>query len=555
MSMVWCRTRRCFPLIGLDAGRIIIAMMKPSKYRSVSVKCTPKIILWILLNGLFCAGVRGDVRLPSVLDSHMVLQQGKPITIWGWGDAQEPVGVTLGSQRDQTRASSEGRWRIVLAPMQAGGPHTLTVKGRNTVTLTDILVGEVWLCSGQSNMEMGLGVVDRGDQERAEADYPEIRLFELPQTVAGEPRDDVNAHWRVCQPDNVAAGNWGGFSAVGYFFGRELQRELDVPIGLIDASWGGTLIAPWTAPCGFEASPKVAHYADQIRQKDADYRANLPAQLQEIEAWIDATRKALDRKRRLPRAPWWPRHPLEDHSKPSSLYNGMIHPLIPFGMAGAIWYQGESNVHERDRMLYLEKMKALVSGWRTQWGQGDFPFYYVQIAPFQYHWYNQTLKPHEEPLIWEAQCASLAIPNTGMVVTTDIGNLRDIHPKNKAEVGRRLALWALAKTYGREGLVHSGPLYRAKKIEKDKIRLYFDHTGSGLAVRGQGPLNWFEIADSSGPFVKAQAVIEGDTVVVWHENVDSPTDVRFGWHQEAEPNLMNAEGLPASPFRTDSRAY
>lgn len=233
----------------------------------------------------------------------------------------------------------------------------------------------------------------------------------------------------------------------------------------------------------------------------------------------------------------------------------MIHPLIPLGMAGVIWYQGESNVHERDRMLYLEKMKALVGGWRTVWGQGDFPFYYVQIAPFQYHWHNATLKPYEVPLIWEAQTASMAIPNTGMVVTTDIGDLRDIHPKNKAEVGRRLALWALARTYGREGLVYSGPLDRDKKIEKNRIRLHFDYTGSGLAVRGDGPLNWFEIADSSGAFVKAQAVIEGDTVVVWHEDVASPVDVRFGWHQEAEPNLMNAEGLPASPFRTDRRAY
>lgn len=505
------------------------------------------------------AATPGAVRVSSVLGNHMVLQRERPISIWGWADPDEHVVVKLDDRvvwTAKTQAGSDGRWEVVLPPIEAGGPYTMTIQGAdNTITASDILIGELWLCSGQSNMEMGIGVAKDGEKERAAADYPKIRLFELPQVAAGEPRDDIDAHWRVCHPDNVAEGRWGGFSAVGYFFGRELHRELDVPIGLIDASWGGTLIEPWTPPCGFEAVPKVIHFAKEIAQKDAEYKANLPTKLEEIEQWIAATREALDQKNRLPISPRWPRHPLESNSEPSGLYNGMIHPLISLRIRGAIWYQGESNVHQRDRMLYFEKMKALVGGWRKVWKQGQFPFYYVQISPFQYHWHNPALKPYEMPLLWEAQTASLAIPNTGMVVTTDIADLRDIHPANKQEVGRRLALWALAKTYGRNGLIYCGPLYRSTKIIGNKIRLSFDHIGSGLASREGKPLDWFQIAGSDGQFVKAQAEIDGDTVLVWSDDVPEPTDVRFGWHQEAEANLMNAEGLPASPFRTDQLPY
>ncbi len=511
--------------------------------------------VFVLVCAIYVVAAPGAVRLPSVVDSHMVLQRDMPIVIWGWADPGEEVTVTLADHTAKAAASSDGKWRVSLPAMRAGGPYTITIQGTNSFTLNDILIGELWICSGQSNMEMGLGVVKEGEKERAAADYPKIRLFELPQTPAGEPRDDVNAHWRVCHPDNVAAGNWGGFSAVGYFFGRELHRELNVPIGLIDSAWGGTLIEPWTPPCGFESVPKVAHYAKEIAQKDAEYKANLPAKLAEIERWIAATREALDQKKRLPISPWWPRHPLESNSQPSGIYNGMIHPLIPLRIRGAIWYQGESNVHSRDRMIYYEKMKALIAGWRQVWNEGDFPFYYVQISPFQYHWHNPALKPYEMPLLWEAQTASLAIPNTGMAVTTDIGDLRDIHPANKQEVGRRLALWALAKTYGRDGLVYSGPLYKSMKIEGNKIRISFDYTGSGLASRDGKLLDWFEIAGSDDQFVKAQAKIDGDTVVVWSDDIKEPKDVRFGWHQEAEPNLMNAEGFPAGPFRTDHLSY
>jgi len=241
-------------------------------------------------------------------------------------------------------------------------------------------------------------------------------------------------------------------------------------------------------------------------------------------------------------APYKP-HPLSSHSAPTGLYNGMVHALVPFGIRGAIWYQGESNRH--DGMLYHEKMKGLINGWRKVWAQGDFPFLFVQLAP-----YNYGRAPFDLPKIWEAQTATLAVPNTGMAVTTDVGNLRDIHPRNKQAVGRRLALWALARTYGQTGLVYSGPLYKSMSVEGDKIRLVFNHVASGLASRDGKPLTWFEIAGKDKNFVKAEAKIDGDTVVVSSAEVAAPAAVRFGWHHEAEPNLVNNEGLPASPFRT-----
>lgn len=494
---------------------------------------------------------RADVILPHVLGHHMVLQRGMPVPVWGRAAPGEEVTVRIGSHEAATKADEAGAWMVTLPAMQAGGPFEMVLRGRNTIVLEDILIGEVWICSGQSNMEMGIGVVENGAKEAAAADHPRIRLFELPRNPAGEPRPDVNAAWRVCRPDNIAEGRWGGFSAVGYFFGREIHEALDVPVGLIDTCWGGTLIAPWTPICGFAAIPAVRHYIDVIETKDKSYKSSLPGKLEEMENWIAATRKALSEGTLLPPALHWPKHPLENPDQHGSLFNGMIHPLVPFAIRGAVWYQGESNVHARDGMMYFEKMKALIHGWREVWGQGDFPFYYVQIAPFKYHWHRSDLEPDQVPKIWEAQTAALAIPNTGMAVTTDISNLRDIHPGNKLDVGRRLALWALAKTYEKEGLVYSGPLYTSMEIEDNKVRLRFKHVGSGLASRNGEALDWFEIAGDDRTFFKARAEIENGTVVAWSEKVHDPVAVRFGWHQEAEPNLMNREGLPASPFRTD----
>ena len=488
---------------------------------------------------------RADVRLPHVIGSNMVLQRDTPIRFWGWAAPNEKVTVVCAGMEASATADSRGEWPLSLPPLAAGGPHTVTVRGTNTIELTNVLVGEVWVCSGQSNMEMGIGVCFDAEQEIAKADHPEIRLFDVPKVPAGEPARDVNAAWKACSPATVAEGGWGGFSAVAYYFGCQIHQELGVPVGIIDTSWGGTLIEPWTPPAGFAAVPAVQNFLDIIAQANADYRTALSAATDAIAEWVPVARQALATGGQVPAPPAWPDHPLNSPGQPTGLYNGMIHPLIPFTIRGAIWYQGESN--RADGMLYHEKMKALIAGWRSTWQQGEFPFYYVQLAPFIYGNDDPAILPR----CWEAQTATLAVKNTGMAVTVDISELRDIHPRNKRDVGKRLALWALAKDYGKTDLVYSGPLYKSMEVAGDKVRLSFDHTGSGLVSRDGKDLSWFEIAGADKVFVPAQAAIDGASVLVWSEKVAAPVAVRFGWSQEAEPNLSNKEGLPAAPFRTD----
>ena len=497
--------------------------------------------LWLLLAlGMFAAlPASADVRLPHVIGSHMVLQRDIELPVWGWAEPGEKVTVKLGNAEKTATADAKGNWKVTLPAMKGGGPLQMTVAGKNAITLKDILIGEVWVCSGQSNMELSVRSAANGAKEAAAAKFPSIRLFHVPKRPGGQPMTDVNATWRPCQPGTVQ-----GFSAVGYFFGRKLHKDLSVPVGLINTSWGGTRIEPWTPPQGFAAVPKLRGILQHIERSNAQYRKAVKASLDALEGWIPAARKALADGTAIPAMPAIVRHPLANAGAPTGLYNGMVHPLLPFAIRGAIWYQGESN--RGDGMMYCEKMKALITGWRQVWAQGDFPFYYVQLAPYTYRGSVTAL-----PGIWEAQSAALAIPNTGMAVITDIGNLRDIHPRNKQDVGKRLALWALAKAYGREGLVYSGPLFKALAIEGGKARITFDHVGSGLVSRDGKPLTHFEVAGADKKFAKAEAKIEGDAVVVSSDAVKEPVAVRFGWHQLAEPNLMNKEGLPASPFRTD----
>ena len=492
---------------------------------------------------------RADVRLPNVFASHMVLQRDVPLPIWGWADPGEEVAVEFRGQRQTTTASASGEWKVELDAIGAGGPFTMRIAGTNTLNLQDILVGEVWLCSGQSNMEQGVKISLDAEREIAEANYPQIRLFHIPKKFSATPQGDVEAAWKHCTPEHIAEGGWGGFSAAAYSFGRELHRELGVPVGLIQSAWGGTRIEPWTPPAGFAAEEAVAHIYEEIQLKNPrsdTYKTRLREAIAEVETWLAATRVALQNEEQVPEMPSYPTElkPPQNQQQPSVLYHAMIHPIVPFAMRGAIWYQGESN--HTEGMLYTEKMKALIGGWRQLWPRGDFPFYYVQIAPFPYG----DEAPSILPEFWEAQTAALQIPHTGMAVIYDIGDITDIHPKNKSEVGRRLALWALAKTYKKKALVYSGPLYSSMQIKKDKILLRFDHTGSGLATRDGQPLSDFAIIDRDrGGFVKADARIKGKEIIVSAPDVKNPVAVRFAWHKLAEPNLINAEGLPASPFR------
>jgi sialate O-acetylesterase len=506
---------------------------------------TRPIILAILLTLLIGYGATtlADVRLPSVISDNMVIQRGSDVKIWGWAEPGENITVSLSGQGVVWGfiADEDGKWEVTLKEPKPGGPYELIVEGDNRINVKNIIVGDVWFCSGQSNMEWSVTRANNPKHEIATSHYPNIRLFSVTRDPSGQPMNDCEGSWSQCSPETVA-----GFSAVGYFFGRKLHTELNIPIGLINSSWGGTRVEPWTPPVGFESVPALGEIREQIKQADKDFRKILDDYLdmEFIDQWARLSRKALKSDGPLPPPPAFPKHPLDSHRLPAGLYNGMVHPIAHFAIKGAIWYQGESNRGER--MMYYEKKKALINGWRKIWGRGDFPFYFVQLAPFRYGG-----DPVELPMIWEAQTATLAVPNTGMAVTTDIGNLTDIHPKNKQEVGRRLALWALAKDYGRADLVYSGPLYKSMAVEDNKIRISFDHIGSGLASGDGKPLSWFTISGVDPNFVEAQAKIEGDTVVVWSDQIAKPAAVRFGWNQEAEPNLTNKDGLPASPFRTD----
>jgi sialate O-acetylesterase len=492
--------------------------------------------------------VRAEVRLPHVFGSHMVLQQDKPLIIWGWAEPKEAVTVQVASESRKVPANERGEWKAELPAMKAGGPHTVTVSGSSTVQFEDVMVGEVWLCSGQSNMEMGIGSVRDGKNEIAAADYPGIRLLKVTRRWTPEPQTDLEGAWKVCSPKTVAEAGWGGFSAAGYFFGRELHKKLGVAVGLIDASWGGTRIEPWTPPEGFAAVPALKQEYARLELGDprnAAHQQRLEKVLEDTERWLAQARQALAQRTNPPTMPAYPEELLPPHDlqNPTALFNGMIHAIKPYGLRGAIWYQGESNSGEG--MLYAERMRALIAGWRKVWGAGDFPFYFVQIAPWRY-----GHKPTVIGEFWEAQAAAQDIPNTGMAVINDIGDLKDIHPANKQEVGRRLALWALAKTYGQKEVVCSGPTFKAMSVEGDKIRVSFENVGGGLASRDGKPLSWFEIIDAEdGGFVSADAQIVGSTVVLSAPGVKHPAAMRFAWSMLAEPNLMNAEGLPAGAFR------
>ena len=493
------------------------------------------------------------VELPSFFSEHMVLQRDLPIPVWGWAAPGEQVTVQLGAQAAaKATAAADGTWKVKLPASAGGGPFTLVVKGGNELRIADVLVGEVWLCSGQSNMEFTVDGVNDAAKEKAAATDDQIRQLYVPRVPGAQPVAKMDAHWTVGSPATV-----GGFTACGYFMARQLRKELGVPVGLINTSWGGTRIEPWTPAAAFGELPALKDIADQLRATDPKapaYQQAMAAHLAKVEAWTKEARAALAAGAAAPAPPTLPAElePLtarkDPQQQPTTLYNGMIHALVGYGLRGAIWYQGESNHYEG--ALYTEKMKALIYGWRAAWGIGDFPFNFVQIAPYEYGGED----PNVMPRFWVAQTAALAIPNTGMVVTTDIGNVNDIHPKNKQEVGRRLALLALAHTYGKTGVVSSGPMFASLAAEAGAVRVTFDHA-DGLATRDGKAPDWFEVCGEDSDFVPATAVIEGRSVVLRAPQVASPTAVRFAWHRRAEPNLMNGAGLPANAFSSGSVAY
>ncbi len=463
---------------------------------------------------MLSAAPRAEVKPHQLFCDNMVIQQGIPVPVWGTAEPGEDVAVSIAGQRKTAKAGSDGRWMVRLDPLKAGGPHEMTV---GPVTIRNVLVGEVWICSGQSNMEMSVRSSANAQAEIAAADYPKIRLFTVPRRPADSPQKEVAGSWKECGPETVP-----GFSAVAYFFGRELHKALNAPVGLIHTSWGGTAAELWTSR--------------RVLEADGGLKSLFEAHQRRLKNYEEAARKAQAEGKQAPRKPG---------PGPAQLYNGMIAPLIPYAIAGAIWYQGESNAGRAAQ--YRKLFPAMIRNWREDWGQGDFPFLFVQLANYM----ARKQEPSESRWaeLREAQLDTLSVPKTGMAVIIDVGDAKDIHPKNKQDVGRRLALAARRVAYG-EDIVYSGPLYDSMKVEGSKARISFKHVGGGLVARGE-KLVGFSIAGGDKAFVWAEARIEGDTVVVWSDRVEKPAAVRYAWADNPECNLYNKEGLPASPFRTD----
>ena len=488
----------------------------------------------IALSGLIC---RGEVKLPAIFSDNMVLQRDKPVAVWGWAEDGEKVTVKL-SNSEATTEAKDGKWRVYLPKLKAGGPHSLTVKGSNELTRTNVLVGEVWICSGQSNMEWAMAQSFQPGDDIKSSKNQKIRLFTVPKLKANEPVDDVKSKWVICEPNEVSR-----FSAVAYYFGKDLQKELGVPVGLIHTSWGGSPAEVWMREEMLaENAIYKAEFLDPYPDRQKWFEAEV-AKWEKEKADLEKEGKKINRGR--PWAAW----------RPAELYNGMIAPLVPLSIRGAIWYQGESNAGQAH--LYRNLFADMISNWRLDFGQGDFPFLLVQLAPWDRNKKRELSEITKEPMesdwaeLREAQLLSTKrLPNVGMAVITDVGDKDDIHPAKKGPVGERLARAARGIAYG-EKVVYSGPIYRAMRIERDKAYIAFDHVGRGLIAK-DGELKGFAIAGEDRKFVWAKAEIQGNEVIVSSPEVPHPVAVRFGWADYPVVNLFNKEGLPASPFRTDN---
>ncbi len=487
-----------------------------------------------------------NVRLPAIIGDNMVLQGGDRVPLWGWADPNEEITVNVSWRQLEwsVQADPSGKWRFNMTAPDFGGPYSITLKGKNSVTIKNILVGEVWVGSGQSNMQMSVRSSANAEQEIAAARYPKIRLFSVERTVAQTPQSDCKGKWVECSPETV-----GDFSAALYFFGRELHQQLDLPVGLIHTSWGGTPAESWTSQEMLEENPAFEPILKRFQDALAAYPQAMIKYKEDLAKWNEAAKKAREAGTQVPPRPGEPMGPNNPWA-PAGLYNAMVAPLIPYAIRGAIWYQGESNAGRAYQ--YRELFPAMIRSWWNNWGQGEFPFLFVQLANFK----DAKQEPGDSDWaeLREAQTMTLSLPNTGMAVIADIGDAKDIHPKNKQDVGKRLALWALARTYGKD-MVYSGPLYKSMEQKGNKIVLHFDHVGGGLVAKGEASnpaLKGFAIAGPDRKFVWADARIEGDTVVVSSDKVAEPLAARYAWADNPPCCLYNKAGLPASPFRTDS---
>ena len=472
---------------------------------------------------------RADVKLPNVFGDHMVLQQGQKNKVWGLADAGEAVTVSIDQQSHKVAAGADGKWQVMIDPLPVGGPYELKVAGKNEIKLTDVLVGEVWICSGQSNMQWSVNASNDPDLERATAKYPKLRMINFPQVGTQEPVWTHDRKWMVCTPENV-----GSFSAVGYFFGRQLHQTLDVPIGLINNAWGGSACEAWIRRDLLAKDEKYKPMMDRWAGMEARF-AELTAKGNDLTE---------DEKKQLNGL----RGQMAGNHRPANIYNGVLKSHLGYGIKGAIWYQSESNAGRAYQ--YRDLFPLMIQNWRDEWGQGDFPFYWVQLADFT------AEKPEPGDSDWaelrEAQTMTMTrLPNTGEAVIIDIGEGKDIHPMNKVDVGRRLARWALAKDYGVKIPYHS-PQYKSMEKQGNKIVLTFDHVDGGWRPFDVAEPRGFAIAGEDKKFVWATARILPDgKIEVTGANVADPVAVRYGWANNPVVNMYSRAGLPLTPFRTD----
>ncbi len=514
--------------------------------------------------------------MPAIFGNHMVLQQDRVLPVWGWAAPGEKVTVTIANHRAQAVAGADGRWRMELPALEMSATsQTLRIEGaENTLEFHDVLVGDVWLCSGQSNMAIPLRYSENGTAEVPKADDPQLRFFVVPKLCTADPQKNTTGRWEVCTPQTA-----GDFSAVGHYFAREIRKEIKRPLGMIGAYWGGTPAQTWMSIAALERPPAFTGYVNKYRQAVEIHKTVTPEMTSDYEArakqWDEDARTRRNQHQAAlaagqkveepkPASPppvqpdptGVPNQANARPQTPSVVFNAMIAPLIPYAMKGVIWYQGEANAISS--VEYRTLFPRLIEDWRGQWGGDRFPFLFVQLPNFTV----PATSPQDWPMLREAQSRTLSLPNTGMAVTIDIGNPKDIHPKGKRDVGVRLALAARKVAYGQD-IVFSGPIYDSMEVEGNKIRIRFKQIGSGLEM-GVPPWTWdgstpakpekltgFSISGADRKWVDAQAEIDGDEVVVFSDAVPNPIAVRYGWESNPRCNLYNKEGLPASPFRTD----
>ena len=504
--------------------------------RGTSMKFLGLLLPWL---GMLAVS-RADVTLAPLFQDHAVLQRDQALPVWGHAAPGEHVTVAFQGQAVGCTATADGRWMVYLAAVPASAePAELVVTGKNTLTVKDVLVGEVWLASGQSNMEWPLKWAASGEREVAAATHPQLRLFTVVHNVADQPAETITGSWQACTPESVPM-----FSAVAYFFARDLQHKLGVPVGVIGSYWGGTPIESWTSDSTLRGTQAWPAIDARWRKDSADFPAYHLRYPAERAAWGKAEEyaKATRTKNPLP----WPPPPMGPGTPfaPSGLFNGMIAPLQPYAIRGVIWYQGEQNWPRPEE--YAQLFPAMIRSWRAQWGQDNLPFLFVQLANF-------TVINDPTNRAWarlrDVQAESLRLPATGMAVTIDIGNPRDIHPLNKQDVGRRLALIAKTQVYGIPG-DFSGPMFAYVTGEHAGLRVHFTHAATGLISSGK-PVQSLEIAGADKKFYPATGKIERDTLLVSARAVPVPLAVRYAWTNAPEANLFNGSGLPAAPFRSD----